>query len=53
MIAKTYQVYMLHRQNSGNMSAYTNKAILRYVAAALGFVLVSKLQVVQIGVDLL
>jgi len=35
MIAKTYQVYMLHRQNSGDMSAYTNAAIVRYVAGYL------------------
>lgn len=34
MIAKTYQVYMLHRQHSGDLSAYTNQAIVRYVAAA-------------------
>eukprot|EP00026_Physarum_polycephalum_P002976 Phypoly_transcript_02985.p1 GENE.Phypoly_transcript_02985~~Phypoly_transcript_02985.p1 ORF type:complete len:847 (+),score=111.49 Phypoly_transcript_02985:153-2543(+) len=35
MIAKTFQVYMLHRQHSGDLSAYTNQAIVRYVAAAM------------------
>lgn len=41
MIAKTYQVYMLHRQHSGDLSAYTNQAIVRYVAAAMLVVCVS------------
>jgi len=40
MIAKTYQVYMLHRQHSGDLSAYTNQAIFRYVATAMLIVII-------------
>lgn len=48
MIAKTYQVFMLHRQHSGDLSAYTNQAIVRYVAAAMLIEIVSFLYLLLI-----
>eukprot|EP01113_Clastostelium_recurvatum_P036762 TRINITY_DN5296_c0_g1_i4.p1 TRINITY_DN5296_c0_g1~~TRINITY_DN5296_c0_g1_i4.p1 ORF type:complete len:1404 (-),score=304.85 TRINITY_DN5296_c0_g1_i4:28-4098(-) len=35
MIAKTLQVYLLHRQQSGDLSQFTNVKLLKYVGGAL------------------